>query len=111
MGNALRKVFTSGITQEELKQIEQLGTKLKQHRDTETRLVRYNEILYSAEPFQGFIGDCSFCSHYISPNLGFVTGGDCGLHGIACGNGFTCKNNDSVENNGWPEFENIKNEK
>ena len=52
-------------------------------------------LLYMREPFKSFLGDCRYCSHYVDPNVGFVEGGDCKLHRIGCGNGFTCKDNDS----------------
>lgn len=71
-------------------------------------LVKYEGILFCSEPFGSFSGDCENCSHYDDPNKGFITGGYCTLHNIACGYGFICKDNDSDINNGWEEFEKIK---
>ena len=50
--------------------------------------------LYRREPFSGFLGDCCYCSHYVDGG-GMTEGGHCILHGIFCGWGFTCKDNDS----------------
>ena len=49
-----------------------------------------SDFLYMSEPFTGFVGDCTFCSHVYDKYQG-ATGGQCNLHNEACGYGFVCK--------------------
>ena len=51
-------------------------------------------LLYRREPFGGFLGDCDLCSHCFGNDQGISEGGWCDLHGVGCGYGFTCKDND-----------------
>ena len=50
--------------------------------------------LYCRKPFNSFLGDCTYCSHYIDGG-GMTEGGLCELYKVSCGWGFTCKDNDS----------------
>lgn len=90
------------------KQIEKLKEELLVDRNKKISLVNKEDHLFCSKPFGAFIGDCESCSYYRDSNRGFITGGYCMLHNITCGYGFICKDNDSEENNGWNEFENIK---
>ena len=86
-------------TEEEIKAREKFLEKIQNERIEDRNNVKLvqkeDSVLYHREPFNSFLGDCRSCSHYVDPNVGFVEGGDCALHGIGCGWGFTCKDNDS----------------
>ena len=110
MGNKLRDIFNTGTNEGFMNKVNELREKCLELR-MGIRLVRCNDkksepILYHAEPFCGFIGDCDYCAHVIQ-FPGFVTGSHCGKHNIGCGFGFTCKDNTSMENAGWDEFKRI----
>ena len=86
-------------TKEEIKtqekRMEEIHNKAIEDRKN-VKLVQTNDpFLYRREPFSGFLGDCTYCSYYINPNVGFVEGGWCKLCGVGCGGGFTCADNDS----------------
>lgn len=95
--------FVANLNAESLERRKQI--RLIKEGDTESAAP-----LYCAEPFGGFTGDCEFCGYYRASPFRFVTGGDCVKHKRACGYGFTCKDNTSGHNNGWDEFEKIKQE-
>lgn len=105
-----RKTFHP--TQEEVnarnKRIEEITEENLKHRE-KIELEKHNEILYCSNPFGGFTGDCCFCSNYAEIPAITVCG-DCKLHDIPCGSGFTCANNDSEETKNWKEFEKITGE-
>lgn len=108
--NKLKEVFSESEdqTRKFLMRIHQMEKQNLEKRNKEVKLVKENHILYSAEPFQSFQGDCTSCSSYYDPNRGFITGGHCMKHNIGCGNGFICSDSDSGLNNGWEEFEKIR---
>ena len=56
-----------------------------------SKLVKYGDILYKLEPFGDFDEDCETCQNYRDGG-NMTDGGDCKLHNISCGYGFTCDN-------------------
>ena len=60
-----------------------------------SKLVNHNDILYKSEPFGDFDKDCETCQNY-RDGVNMSTGGNCKLHNISCGYGFTC---DDYKNN------------
>lgn len=93
MGNALRDIFCPSKEQEKafkqwIKDIEKQSLKDRKG----LKLVREDNILYVSKPFKRFIGDCTFCNSFFDAG-GATEGGFCVKHGIACGWGFTCKDN------------------
>lgn len=92
-----RKAFFP--TEEEIKAQEKILEKLHNRCVEDRKNVKLvptkDPFLYCREPFGGFLGDCTYCSHYASNNVGFSDGGWCKLCGVDCGWGFTCKDNDS----------------
>ena len=97
MRSSFDKIFRP--TKEEIKAQEEFFEKIHNERVEDRKNVKLvkkeGSCLYRREPFKRFLGDCCSCSHYVDSNVGFVEGGDCKLHGISCGWGFTCKDNDS----------------
>ena len=95
MSNKLREIFFP--TEEEIKAHEkwfqELHNQAVEDRETVKLVLTRDPVLYRREPFKGFLGDCCSCSHYIDGG-GMTEGGHCTLHGIGCGWGFTCKDND-----------------
>lgn len=94
---SFRKTFFP--TEEEIKaqekMLEEIHNKCVEDRKN-VKLVKTNDpFLYRRAPLSSFLGDCTYCSYYINPNVGFVEGGWCKLCGVNCGWGFTCKDNDS----------------
>lgn len=73
------------------------------------KLIKDDERLYVSEPFQGFTGDCEFCSHS-HPIGGLSDCCYCDLYERGGSRGFTCIKNDSKEASEWDEFIRIKNE-
>ena len=93
--NRLREIFTNKpISKEQEREIQDYISK-KIEEIHEIKLKPKGSVLYAADPFKEFYGDCTYCSHYFPCDLycGFVTGGYCKLHRVGCGEGFTCKNN------------------
>lgn len=91
-----RKTFfpSKEETEAQLKKIYEIHNKCVEDRKT-VNLVSTEELfLYRREPFDPFLGDCVYCSHYIDGGR-MVEGGWCKLHKTGCGWGFTCKDNDS----------------
>lgn len=97
MHNNFRKIFfpTEEEKVEQKKKLAEIHAHAVADRENVVLIPYSDGILYVRKPFGGFLGDCVYCSHYYDPGVGFVTGGDCTLHNIGCGYGFTCKNNDS----------------
>ena len=91
-----RKVFFP--TEEEIKAqekiLEEIRNKCIEDRKNVKLVPAQDTFLYCREPFGSFLGDCCYCSHYLDGG-GKTEGGWCKLHGINCGWGFTCKDNDS----------------
>ena len=94
---SFRKVFFP--TEEEIKAQEKFLEKIHNQQVEDRKNVKLVKkeysFLYRREPFCRFLGDCTYCSHYKDFNVGYAEGGDCALHDIGCGWGFTCKDNDS----------------
>lgn len=92
-----RKAFSP--TEEEIeaykKLVEELHNKNIEDRKNVKLIPTKDPFLYRREPFGSFLGDCTYCSRYINPNVGFTEGGWCKLCGVDCGWGFTCADNDS----------------
>lgn len=90
MSNKLREIFCP-TPEEEEKQIKRF---MELHEEYMNRpkphLIPDGTGLMKAEPFGPFYGDCESCKYYYDPMVGYITGGDCTLKGIACGYGFTC---------------------
>ena len=91
-----RKTFFP--TEEEIKaqkkKLEEIRNELIKDRNNVKLIQTKDAFLYCKEPFDSFLGDCCYCSHYVDGNS-MTEGGLCKLHSISCGWGFTCKDNDS----------------
>ena len=86
-------------TEEEInaqeKMLAEIHSKCVEDRKNVKLIPTKDPFLYCREPFGRFLGDCTYCSNYVDPNVGFAEGGWCKLCGVDCGWGFTCKDNDS----------------
>lgn len=56
---------------------------------------RHSRVLYKSKPFQAFIGDCTSCSHFEETKTHYNGLGYCKKRKVFCGEGYTCKKNDS----------------
>ena len=97
MNDKFRSIFFP--TEEEIKEqekfLEELHNKQVEDRKNVKLVLSSDGVLHCREPFSSFLGDCCSCSHCYGNHQGVSEGGWCELHGIGCGWGFTCANNDS----------------
>lgn len=93
---SFRKTFFP--TKEEIKaqekMLEEIHNKCVEDRRNVKLIPTKDPFLYCREPFGSFLGDCCYCSNYVSGG-GKTAGGWCKLCGVDCGWGFTCADNDS----------------
>ena len=97
MGVNFRKVFfpTEEERKAQEKWLDEIHRQSVEDRKNVKLIPAKDGLLYCREPFKGFLGDCDYCSNCYGNNQGVSEGGWCKLHGIGCGYGFTCKDNDS----------------
>lgn len=99
MSNKLREIFIPA-PEEMKKTIKELRRReIERIKKAKVDLEPYDadHNLYRADPFVGFYGDCSDCSHYDDFGELGATEGQCNLKGIRCGHGYICPKNDAPD--------------
>lgn len=96
-GNEFRRIFfpTPEEEAEDAARLNELVAEAKSRKAE--RLIPKGPVLLASDPFTHFYGDCEWCRNYLDANSGMTEGGDCLLHKIPCGWGFTCKDFSSNE--------------
>lgn len=94
---SFRRVFfpTEEERKAQEKMLEEIHNRCIEDRENVKLIPTEDQFLYCRKPFGSFLGDCTYCSHYASNDVGFSDGGWCNLCGADCGWGFTCTDNDS----------------
>ena len=106
MPNKLKELLNSSNQYQA--EYEAYQQKLKKERENIV-LHKEGDLMWKSEQGKHFYGDCLYCSKFKCLNCGTsYEQTSCKKYsGIECGDGFTCKDNDFEENQGWNEFEKV----